>query len=667
MTSVTDAGVLDDSVDESHLQSPDSNLPAPPRRRNPKVILACVLPPIGGALIVLSHHHAAGLDEPDNFQFAIYWIGFLSAMFSLVALACSRQIDGLTRACALAGIGLFGMLPRLLHHSPTGSDEFVHLRQAMETFLAGDVGHTLHLLPITKEFFGLHQVISAVAHLSGFPLWLTGLAVVAFAHILSVLAVYQLCRAVGMPAAGAAAGAVLYTMNPSWMYFNVAVSYESLALPLVLWCLAATLATGRATGRPPVRALAAALLCVLVLPTIHHLSTIMLTLILTLIIVVRLGFWFPRAAAGRLSSHDERIWPMALIWFGLLGSIHLWWREKYDWLLNYLGPALAEGFAQLDKILNGVGRTGGQRSLFANSANPVYELVSGYLFPFVNLGIYLWAVLMLWRNRGRIGSASWAFAVLGGMFFASMPMLLTSGGAEGAHRSWGYSFIGLAVTFGMAWSLARTSPSAKRSRLRPLSALFARPAVRMAAIGTIFAVLACGSAALGVNVSHRFPGSAHVGDDARSMSYGGEKVAEWLAAHAPVDTPVMADRYVSSQVGSLGRMSALRPSQRFPIWEIYMNAEPVRPEVLKQIWDSRISYFVVDSRMALTRPKMGTWFTREEPGRGGTKLIPQAALDRFNCLPWLSAVYAAGPLTVYQVDREALARTAAGSCEVSTP
>ncbi|KWX56731.1 hypothetical protein ASJ79_02160 [Mycobacterium sp. NAZ190054] len=621
------------------------------------------MPPIGAGLIVLSHHHAAGLPEPDNMQFAVYWAGFLSGMLPLVGLACARSVGGVTRAFAVAGIGLFGMVPRLLHPTPSGSDEFVHLRQAMETYLAGDVGHDLNLLPITKEFFGLHQVISAVAHLSGLPLWTSGLVVISLAHVLSVLAVYQLVRNVGVPAPGAAVGAVVYTLNPSWMYFNVAVSYESLGLPLVLWCLTAAVAAGRATTNPAVRAIAMAMFCLVALPTVHHLSTVMLCLILALLITARLVPWFPRAASGDLHNHQERVWPLALIWFCLLSSIHLWWSEKYGWLINYLGPALSEGFSQLSRILDGIGSTSGQRSLFKNSANPIFEIVCGYLFPFVALALFLWAVTVLWRNRRRVGSALWGFAALGAMFFASMPLVLTSGGAEGAHRSWGYSFVGLAVICGMAWSLGPRTPGLVAAKWPSVSSVLRKPPVRTAVGCLVFTVMAFGSAALGVNVSHRFPGSANVGDDARSMSYEGRSVAEWLEAHAPVDTPVLADRYVSSQLGSLGRMSALRPSMKFPIWEIYLNAEPVRPEVLKQIWDSKVAYFVVDSRMALTRPRLGTWFTREEPGRGGTELVPQAALDRFDCLPWLSGVYAAGPLTVYRVDRYTLRRTAAGSCE----
>ena len=84
--------------------------------RRPRLLvpLAVVLPPAGAVLILLALHHAAGLAEPDHAQFALFWAGFLCGMLPLVALACSTGINGVTRTCALTGIGLFGTVPRLL-------------------------------------------------------------------------------------------------------------------------------------------------------------------------------------------------------------------------------------------------------------------------------------------------------------------------------------------------------------------------------------------------------------------------------------------------------------------------------------------------------------------------------------------------------------------------
>lgn len=651
-------------------QPPAAQPPSGSRRPSQQAVLiaaAALAVPAGSVLIILGYHHAAFLDEPDNVQFALYWLGFLTAMGSLVLLACARDTGAVARTCGLVGIGLFGMMPRLQRSGPAGSDEYIHLRQAIEAYYGGDVGHPVQLLSISEEFFGLHQVTSAFARLSGMPLWFAGMSVLMLAHIVSVLAVYQLIRNLDVPARGAAVGAVVYTLNPSWVFFNSGYAYESLGLPLLLLCLAAVVGAGRPTTQPAWRSLVVAALCISVLPTIHHLSTIMLFCILTVLIVARLVVWYPRVAAYGLAGRPEPVWPLATAWFMLVASIHLWWSEHYDWLIGYLSPALTEGLAQLGKILDGIGKGGGQRSLFGDSPNPIYEVVSGYLYPFVTLALFLISLRVVWFCRRRVGTAVWAFAAVGAMFFASMPMVLTQGGAEGAHRSWAYSFIGIAVVCGVAWSYGPRLRRPASGPLRRLTELVRARGVRTGLACVVFVVMSIGSATLGVNLSARFPGTANVGDDARSFSKEGVAVAEWMAENAPLDTPFMSDRWVALQAGSYGRMSALRPSEKFPVWDIYMYSEPVSLEVLKMISDSDIRYFVVDSRMATTRPKMGYWFTRNEPGVRGDEPFPQAALDRFNCLPWLRAVYAAGPLTVYEVDSAALLSTRAGSCEGSAP
>jgi hypothetical protein len=628
---------------------------------------AAVLPPVGASVILLALHHAAGQAEPDQTQFALFWAGFLCGMLPLVALACSTGINALTRTCALTGIGLFGTVGRMLRipAGPVGGDEFIHMRQTIETYLHGDVGHGSDIF---SHFFGLHQTISAFARLTGSPLWPSGLAVIVLAHVLSVLSVYQLVRAVGASASGAAVGAVVYTLNPSWGSFDTAVSYESLALPVLLWCLAAGVAASCAPEQPGLRYIAVVGLCAAALPMIHHLSTIMLCLILALLIVAGVVHHVRRAAAKDRNAPRERLWPLLLAASCLLASIAFWWSKFHDELVAYLSPALTRGSAQLKQFLHFIpspGRLSGIRIPFGGAQNPIYETVSGLLYPPVVLVLYVASLAVLWRNRSRLGSAPWGFAAVGAMFFLSIPMVVTAGGNEGAHRSWEFSFIGIAVVCGLAWSFG--IPAAALARFGPLGrsvARFGRPRARIVVVGVVLTVIYFGCAALGTNISSRFPGRAHVGDDARSVSREGGAVAAWMAAHLPVDTPVVADRYVSQQVASwVGRMTPVAPSATFPLWDLYMSAEPVRPLVLQAVLDADVRYFVVDARMATTRPQMGFWFIGDEPGAGGTRPFPQVAIDRFNCLPWLRARYAAGPLTVYQVDADVLRDTMAGSCE----
>jgi hypothetical protein len=182
-------------------------------------------------------------------------------------------------------------------------------------------------------------------------------------------------------------------------------------------------------------------------------------------------------------------------------------------------------------------------------------------------------------------------------------------------------------------------------------------------VGLLLAVLFVGSTAVSAeNASTRFPGPPTVGDDARSINPHGLAVSDWIAQRAPADTPVLADRFASLELGSVGRMATLSPSPTFPVWDLYLSAAPVSERVLRQVLEARIRYIVVDSRMATTRPALGFWFTGDEPGAGGMAPYPPSAIARFDCLPWLTSRYVAGPLTVYEVDREVLSRTLAGSC-----
>jgi hypothetical protein len=639
--------------------------------------LAVILPPAGAVLILLAYHHAAGLAEPDQAQFALYWAGFLGGMLPLVALACTTRCD-VTRTCALAGIGLFGMVVKWLRSpaGPLGNDEFAHLRETMELFLNGRLRHDSYLLPIAREFPGLHLAISAFARLTGVPLWQAGEIVILVAHVLSILAVYQLVRAVGASARGAAAGAVVYTLNPSWVYFDTSIAYESLAVPMLLWCLAATVAASRAPERPNPRYIAVTVLCAAVVPTIHHLTSMVLCLILALLIVAGLVHRVRRGAGGDSGAPREFLWPLLLSASCLLVSILFWWQGNFGWYFSYLNVAWTRAWPQISHLLGmsagpgPVGRDGG-RKIFGAAQNPIYEIYSGFLFPVLVLVLVLVSLGVLWRNRRRVGSAPWAFAVLGAMYFVSLPMVLCKGGGEGAHRSWAFSFVGIAVLCGLALSfgpLLGVAAQRPRDRWRSLARPFGRcvarfdsPGVRVGVVGVVLSVMTIGSGALGSNVSSRFPGSLHVGDDERSYRESAA-VAAWMAAHAPVDTTVLADHYASQQLGSFGRMATLQLSATFPVWNIYESAEPVPPDVLRQVLHAEIRYFVVDARMATTRPQMGYWFTWDEPGADGTDPFPRVAIDRFNCSPWLLARYAVGPLTVYQVNADVLRRTLAGSC-----
>ena len=208
------------------------------------------------------------------------------------------------------------------------------------------------------------------------------------------------------------------------------------------------------------------------------------------------------------------------------------------------------------------------------------------------------------------------------MFFASMPMAPSPAGAEGAHRSWAFSFIGIAVLCGMAWSFGpRSSGTTIGARWPSAARALARPNVRAGVAGIVFTVMAFGSAALGANVSHRFPGSAHVGDDARSVSLEGEAVARWMAAHAPVDTPVLADRFVSSAGWFAGPDVRVATQRHVPDLGPLHERRTGTPRSAEADWafqDPLLRGRLADGDHASAR---GSLVYADEPGAGGKNLF----------------------------------------------
>lgn len=657
----------------------------PLRGLSPVVLIALVTlcSTVGSVLLVASYHHAAGLTvDTDQMTFALYWVGFLVGMLSLAALASATWIDEFTRMFALVGIGLFGTLPKLLRSpiGPLGSDEYAHMRQMLEAYLRGDVGHVSYLLPITQDFPGLHQAVSAITHLTGLSLWMSALSVIVLAHVLSVVGSYQLVRAVGACPAGAATGAVVYTLNPSWVLFDTSVAYESLALPLLIWCLAAAVASTRGTVRLRERYVTAAVLAATVIPIIHHLTAIVLCallMVLTFSSLARRGK--PVIDSSGVLLPEDKMWPLLVVTSCAWGSTTLWFAERSHEIIAYLSPSLTRGWTQLSQIVGLSPRPSrvesGQRALFAGTRLPFYEVVSAFLLPVVVFAVVVVAGWVIWSHRRQVSPAVWVFAALASLFFLSLPALFTTGGSEGAHRSWAFSFIGIAVLCGLArsFSLYPAASTTGEQRQRPsvvalLSQFLRSPNRRVVVAGAVFAVMALGgTAASQANVSIRFPGAPRVGDDARAINPQGRAVSDWISARTPIDTPVLADRYASFELGAYGRIATLSPSVRFPLWDMFSQETPIRPEVLKQLFDSRIRYIVVDTRMATARPALGYWFTVDEPGANSDYLYPASALARFNCLPWLQAQYGAGPLVVYKVDRDVLIHTMVGQCQKQVP
>ncbi len=172
---------------------------------------------------------------------------------------------------------------------------------------------------------------------------------------------------------------------------------------------------------------------------------------------------------------------------------------------------------------------------------------------------------------------------------------------RGAHRSWAFSFIGIAVVCGPA--LVRRGISCGGPRGSVLSAAGARvllqPGVRIGVVGAVLTMLLVGVRRWGrtcppaswTHAGRRRRAVGGVPGGGGAVAAGWRRTRRWTLRWWRTGAHVTAGRRLGGANGPLA------PSAGFPLWDLYMSDRPVRPYVLSSA-RADIHYFVVDARMA---------------------------------------------------------------------
>lgn len=592
----------------------------------------------GGALLAISFHLAAGGD--NSAHFLVFWAGMLLGVLALAVPLVSQSAAVHERVMAVMALGIFTTLPKLLRNfsGPLFHDEFAHLRQANELLATGQVGQPNTLVRMAEQFPGLHLVTAAISRVTGLSPWSSGLVVVVCAHLLALLGFYLLVRQVSDSPRVAGVASLIYTANSSWMFFDTQFAYESLALPFMIWTLVlAVRLWRRPEERRPTRVLAVIGLAAATMIT-HHLTGILLFVMLgwfDLVVQVR-----SRAGAPAQDGSRRALLLRAAAWICAFVLIAAFAFGSFDSLWRYLSPSLERGFSQLGSLFgqraaksNVAG--GGHRSLFHGTHLPPYEVISSLAMPFVLLGA-MWLSRRAWR---KLSPPGFALAALAPLYFLSLPLLLTEGGAEGARRTWAFSFMGLSLVLAVGVCEILAGRPWRRIKGMPVALVLAGA----------FVVVSVGNVAGGQNEAYRFPGPYQLGNDARSLDAETLALADWTRANLGSHNVFLADRYTGMPLAAAGGQDLISPSPSYPIWDILFSAETPSELLVRRIQDGEVAYLVVDERMAEIRPALGYWFTRDEPNRGGDTLVPRAALQRLDCVAWAEPIYGSEHLRLYRL------------------
>jgi hypothetical protein len=647
--------------------------------------MACQL---AGMAALVWAYSIAQTTTTSTSEFAWFWLGVLLFELPLAGLVARRATSQKMRTALLTFYGIVSYAPKLLRNptSPLYHDEFAHWRATHEILTTGKLFQPNPIIPIVARYPGLHAATAALVHATGLNIWQAATLLLLLFHVTLVIGIAALAQAVGFNNRTASVIAILYGLNSSFLYFDTQYAYESMAISLLVWALVAFIKAIRSHSREG-RASWSALTFVVAASTVitHHLSTFTLVVVMALVSLAVSLPWFTRWQSRTRDDWPETIrdaWPESWTrqdevtresWIRRGGTREGWARAAVTaWSLtlvtalmaaawfrfvapstfSYLSPFLGEGLSELVQVAKG---TSTGRQLFGATLSPWWEQKSAYLVPVFALSLAVGGLLLIRGRirsgrllRGRRRGLSFAFVSLGLVYFPSTIFILVPSGAEGARRSWAFSWIGLCMLAapGVVWLLdwARRNVH-KWIRVTVPSSLI-----------VILAITLVGGTAAGLNASYRLPGPFLYGSDARSVTPELIGAGDWFSARFGTGNKVMTDRYTGLIFGSFSLQNPDYPFVGLPFYNLYL-AEPGAPieppNLLSDLHHAGYAYLIVDERMAYDVPELGIYFTSTEPpslqSQDG-KSVLQGRLGKFNSFSWAVKVFQSSHYSIYRLN-----------------
>ena len=637
---------------ESHAPEPPAEAappspagPAGPERARvqlpPLAVRAVLLVALGVAVVGTGYAYRVALTTGarpggEMAPFAPFWAALLTWVVVAAWVLMRRGSSAFDRSLTILATGFVFAVPKYLRNPdlPLFFDEIAHWGQAQYMESTGRIDRH-NVVEILQDYPGLHGMTAALHQVTHLPTWtLASIMLISVRSVLPLL-VRDIARSARVPERAADLAALVYALNPGFMYFTGMYAYESFAIVFQIATLALALrvvvtARERAAqiGRLAVLTAAAATVT-------HHLTSLFMVGILLLLPLAALRSWAVEAVRERLLMVCTAVFALVATWTAL----------NFATVWAYLGVFPQRAAQQFTGLLfgsdraPGSGAAAGSRGVLHNTGLPGYETVLALLS--IPLAVALGG-FGLWLLRRRPGSpVVRALAVLALAYPISMPLVLTIAGAPGAHRSWPFSYQGLAVFIGVA--LAAVGAAGYHGR-------WAFPR-RVAAIGALV-VLVVGNCASENHAVLRFPGAFVLGTEGRAQSPELLRTATWSGQELGGTGEVIADYYTGGYVSAFGGAPV---ASGFPGWDLLFYTGFPKLATVRALQPEHVGFMVVDRRLSTAVFRSGFYVDNSEPlANVRTKPIPAAALTKFEAYPWCQKVWSSTNYDVYRFDMSRL-------------
>lgn len=532
------------------------------------------------------------------------------------------------RICLLCLVGISFFLVQImispLYISPY--DALLHWVTADNILRTQRLFSVNSLLPVSPYYPGLEMVANALATVGGLSTFQAGTAVIAFARLLMLLALFLFYEQITMSSRMAGIATMIYMTNPHFLFFDAIFSYETLALPIATFMFYA-LARYDALSNGKYRwMLLVAWLTLAALTITHHMTDFVFVALLALwtIISIRGG----RGIRGILAAITLSGLLFAFVYAFLMPGNPVW---------SYLSSYFTTAFAELEHILAGVGSA---RPLFASNGAPSAPSWDRLLMlgsvALATLGLPF-GLFSLWKQHRHN-----ALAVTLGIFALAYPVTqvfrFSNYGSEITDRSAAFLFLPLAYV--LAIFITQFWPTRQLNRRAT------------ALICCALSVMLLGGALLEIGPAYSdLPGPYEVIADGRSIEPVGVQAAQWSLAHLGPDNRVATDRINQTLFATFGEQRIVTEQQdNANIAPIFLSTQ-LDQQAIATLRGAGIRYLVVDLRLSTGLPLLGFYYQSDEPGAFHlTSPVSRQALTKFSALPQINTLFDDGSIIIYELD-----------------
>ncbi|HEV3309184.1 MAG TPA: hypothetical protein VG815_01505 [Chloroflexota bacterium] len=612
---------------------------------------------VGVLLVGWAYGWAGSHSNGDQLHFALFWVGMLAFVAPLFLRLCAVGTSRNERLGLVVLLGLFSFWPKFLRNplGPLYHDELFHWREAQDIYRTGRLFLPNPVVHIIQFFPGLGGLTVALRDFTGLSTFQVGSAILLVVHVAALIGVFVIAEELSGSARISAIAAFVYFLNPSYMYFDTQYGYESLAIVFFIWVVACTVKLQTAGGLPQKLAwFASALLLAFATIITHHVTSYIMCGLLLLMA------FFVVIQAIRRREKVSNAALTAMLAMIAAGSTAAWLFLVSPDVISYLAPYLGGGVNELVGLLQSSAQS---RRLFAKSIIPPYELYSALIAPLIT-GVAALYALRSFRKSWLRRPVALALSLFGVAYFASVPFVFTPSGAEGAQRSWAFTYLGLSVLIAPAVIWAYDARG--RFLARPGGPPFVRRAAKQIkshstprTLGAAFAVMACvvlvGNTAAHMDAEYRFPGPFLYGSDVRDLTPELLGMSSWFRYTEGTNQRVFTDRYSGLALGSLADEWTAAPSPKFPAWDLLFYRFLPPKHLLETLRYSHYKYMIIDNNMARFLPLRGIYFEPDEPlSFRRTRPVPWYALTKYQRIPWTIKVYGSPDFDIYRFDYSAL-------------